>query len=62
MFSGADKPSTCVHVCARMCVCPPAHVCVLTSDGERMLVGKSFAVIERAPTGTRDWFWFCINH
>lgn len=30
-------------------------MCILTSDGERRMVGKSSAVIERTLTETRDW-------
>lgn len=53
MFVGADKLSACVPVCAHIYICPPACMHVLTSKEERMMAGKSAAVVERTPTGTR---------
>ena len=54
MFAGANKLSTCVHVCTRVCVSTGAHDHKPRgkSDG-----WKSLAVMKGAPTGTGDCFW-----
>lgn len=51
---GEQKEGFRRQLCLRIGSEPGPSMCVLTSEGERMIIGKPAVVIERIPAGTRD--------